>query len=224
MEQFKNLQILLKQLNQEVNITRLIEGNDYWVSQILDSLWAIKAELKTTPKPKRIIDVGSGCGLPGLAIAIALPNSSITLVDSVSRKTNALKKITNFLGIQSRVNIRTERIELTGHNKLFRGSFDIAVARAVAKAPVVAEYLVPLLKSDGKALIYKGKLNSTDIKELKKALSFLKAQINSLDKILLPDNRGIRHLITLGIISKCPSVYPRSIGVPTKRPLNTTQK
>ena len=85
-EQFIMLQSLLRNWNQRINLTRLIEGPDFWISQVLDSLWPIKNELKKPEHSLDIIDVGTGCGLPGLALAIALPNSSITLVDSIKKK------------------------------------------------------------------------------------------------------------------------------------------
>ena len=68
MQQLITLQNLLRKLNKRVNLTRLIEGNDFWVSQILDSLWPFKNELKNNSQALKIIDVGTGCGLPGLAI------------------------------------------------------------------------------------------------------------------------------------------------------------
>jgi len=107
--QFFQLQDLLIEWNTQVNLTRLLKGSDYWVSQVLDSLWPLREELQESQKFRKIIDIGTGCGFPGLAIAIALPNSQVTLIDSVGRKTNAVKSISKALGLESRVCIRTER-------------------------------------------------------------------------------------------------------------------
>ncbi len=85
-EQLLQLQALLYEWNKKINLTRLVNGNDFWISQVLDSLWPVKNELKECATSKRVIDVGSGCGFPGLAIAIALPNSEVTLIDSVTKK------------------------------------------------------------------------------------------------------------------------------------------
>ncbi len=90
LEQLEHLQCLLRESNKQVNLTRLIEGNDFWVSQVLDSLLPFKNNLNKQNTPLEIIDVGTGCGLPGLVLAIAIPNSSITLVDSIYKKTTNL--------------------------------------------------------------------------------------------------------------------------------------
>ncbi|WP_269621817.1 16S rRNA (guanine(527)-N(7))-methyltransferase RsmG [Prochlorococcus marinus] len=219
-EQFTKLQNLLREWNKNINLTRLIEDNDFWISQIIDSLWPIKNELKNHDKQLQIIDVGTGCGLPGLAIAIALPNSSITLVDSIYKKTHAVKEITKDLGLKSRVSIRTERIEVTGQSSQFRGNFDLAIARAVAQGAVLAEYLIPLLKPSGQAILYKGQWQESEKKELIEALAILKGKILSSEYFLLPEHQGKRHSIRLGSTHECPKKFPRSIGIPLKQPLN----
>ncbi len=219
LQQLITLQNLLRKLNKRVNLTRLIEGNDFWVSQILDSLWPFQNELKNNSQALKIIDVGTGCGLPGLAIAIALPKSSVTLVDSISKKTNAIKSIVADLGLEKRVEVRTERIESTGQNMAFRYGFDRALARAVAEGPVLAEYLMPLLNSSGKAILYKGKWTSSDYEKLIQALSVLNGKIEKISSLKLPENRGTRHAISIVLNGTCPMKYPRAIGIPSKKPL-----
>ena len=217
--QLISLQHLLKEWNRKVNLTRLTEGNDFWISQILDSLWPIKNVLQRPYQRLNIIDVGTGCGLPGLALAIALPNASLTLVDSIYKKTCAVKEISNKLSILNRINIRTERVELTGQNIKFRGQYDLAIARAVAGGPVLAEYLIPLLKPAGKAILYKGKWTENDQTELIHALSQLKAKVEKKETFHLPESRGIRNIIKLTTDGKCPKKYPRAVGIPMKKPL-----
>ena len=131
-----------------------------------------------------------------------------------------MKEITSTLGLINRVDIRTERIELTGQDLKFRNQFDLAIARAVAKGPTLAEYLIPLLKPTGKAILYKGNWTNTEQKELLKALNQLNGKIEKIDIFKLPDNRGIRNIIYLRSTGECPKQYPRSIGIPLKKPLN----
>jgi len=95
------------------------------------------------------------------------------------------------------------------------------MARAVADAPIAAEYLIPLLNPSGEALLFRGKWNSADETQLIKALVILKAKINKVQRLDLPCNRGIRHLIRLKAKAPCPKNYPRSIGIPTKKPLGS---
>ena len=172
MNQFLKLQSLLILWNKKINLTRLIYGNDYWISQVLDSLWPINKELHNPRQLINCIDVGSGCGLPGLAIAIAMPEARVTLIESIKRKADVLEKMVTELKLSSRVSICNQRAELIGKKSGFRNNYDLAFARAVAIPPVVSEYLVPLLNRDGQALIYCGKWSQKDEKQLNKSLKY----------------------------------------------------
>ena len=220
-DQLVALQGQLQSWNQKVNLTRLVEGDDFWVGQVFDSLWPLTGELQSPEQPLHWIDVGTGGGFPGLAIAIALPKARVTLLDSVGRKTAAVEAMANTLGLADRVRVRTERIETTGRDGAFRGSFDRAVARAVAAAPVVAEYLVPLLNTDGQALLYRGQWNNTDAVPFNKALRLLQARLVEVQHRQLPNDRGTRHLLRVQPNGPCPRSYPRAVGTPSREPLGT---
>ena len=218
-EQLITLQELLRDWNKRVNLTRLVEGEDFWVTQVLDSLWPLKPELDTANKPRRCIDVGTGGGFPGLAVAIALPGAELTLVDSVSRKTAAVAAMARSLGMADRVSVRTERVERTGQDPRCRGQFDLALARAVASAPVVAEYLVPLLHTNGQALLYRGRWQQDDQRDLDPALALLKAKTVVIERCELPSARGPRTVIRVMPEQPTPHLYPRAVGIPGKQPL-----
>ena len=220
LQQFMQLQQELRQWNSRVNLTRLVEGADFWIAQVVDSLWPLLPLLHERPDaPLRCIDVGTGGGFPGLAVAIALPNAQLTLVDSVGRKTQAVQAMAQALGLGDRVELRCERVELTGRQKSCRGRFDLALARAVAAAPVVAEYLVPLLTPQGEALLYRGQWGDADQLGLERAAALLKARISRQDSRELPAGRGQRTVLALQPQAPCPRAYPRAVGVPSKLPL-----
>tara|TARA_B100000965_G_scaffold92071_1_gene75017 strand:- start:594 stop:1340 length:747 start_codon:yes stop_codon:yes gene_type:complete len=219
LDQFTQLQELLREWNQRINLTRLVDGDDFWIAQVCDSLLPLHEELQYPNLSHKYIDIGSGCGFPGIAIAIAMPNSNITLLDSSNKKTIFLNEVSKEIGLSSRVTVLNERAELAGRDPIFRGNFDYAIARAVAPATVVAEYLVPFLNLRGQALIFKGNWSETEQKILKNALTELNAQIKQIHNFSLPNNRGIRNIIRINSIKKCPNQYPRSIGTPKKQPL-----
>ncbi|MEC8214342.1 MAG: RsmG family class I SAM-dependent methyltransferase [Cyanobacteriota bacterium] len=219
LEQLKALQDQLRSWNSRVNLTRLVEGDDYWINQVFDSLWPLHEELCTPHQSRLAIDVGTGGGFPGLAVAIALPGTQMTLLDSVGRKTAAVQAMVDALNLRDRVNVRTDRIESAGHDPTLRGGFNLAMARAVAAAPVVAEYLVPLLQPQGSALLYRGQWGEADQRQLKRALLPLKAQLSSSKHCQLPADRGVRHLIRVQPVSLCPRQFPRAVGVPSRQPL-----
>ena len=221
--QLEHLQDLLRQWNSRLNLTRLVEGDDYWIAQVFDSLWPLLPLLKggVVATPLRMVDVGTGGGFPGLAAAIALPAAQLTLVDSVGRKVEAVQAMVQTLGLAERVQVRCERIERSGQSPDCRGRFDWALARAVAPAPVVAEYLVPLLAPEGRALLYRGQWNSSDRAALERALIPLKASLESCQRLDLPEGRGVRHALIITSIAPCPRQYPRAIGQPAKQPLGS---
>ena len=118
----------------------------------------------------------------------------LTLVDSVGRKAQAVQAMADALGIE-RVQLRCERAEKTGRDPHCRRQFHLAVARAVAAAPVVAEYLVPLLSADGTALLYRGQWSDDDQRQLQRAAALLNTTTETIQVQELPAQRGLRHVI-----------------------------
>ncbi|NDC14100.1 MAG: 16S rRNA (guanine(527)-N(7))-methyltransferase RsmG [Synechococcaceae bacterium WB9_2_170] len=217
---FNALQEELRSWNHRLNLTRLVEGDDYWIAQVFDSLWPLVELLQSSQEQAlQLIDVGTGGGFPGLALAIALPQAHLTLVDSVGRKVEAVRAMAQALGLAERISVRCERIEQTGHQRSCRGQFDWALARAVASAPVVAEYLVPLIRPQGRALLYRGQWSAADREGLAKACGPLKAAIEQCSPKQLPAGKGIRHALVLKPLAACPASYPRAVGIPSKQPL-----
>jgi 16S rRNA (guanine527-N7)-methyltransferase len=219
------LQQQLRHWNQRLNLTRLVEGDDFWIAQIFDSLWPWVPLLNSSSaeaKPLHLIDVGTGGGFPGLALAVALPQAQLTLVDSVGRKVEAVRSLAEALGLGERVHLRCERIERTGRASDCRGRFDWAMARAVAAAPVVAEYLAPLLAPGGRALLYRGRWEAGDRADLERALPLLRVAVEAVEGRELPGERGVRHAVRLRPLAPCPAAYPRAVGVPLKAPIGTS--
>ncbi len=215
------LQQQLRQWNSRCNLTRLVEGDDYWVAQVQDSLWPLTRLDPPFHGPLRGVDVGTGGGIPGLVLAIALPQSHWVLVDSVQRKCTAVQAMANALGLKARVEVVCERAEVLGQDAHHRGRFDLAVARGVAAAPVVAEYLAPLLGPCGLALLYRGRWSAEDHQALQRAAQQLGCRIRARERCLLPRQRGQRHVLVLEPQMSCPVPYPRAVGVPARRPLAT---
>ena len=215
------LQQQLRQWNRRCNLTRLVEGDDYWVAQVQDSLWPLTRMDPPLHGPLRGVDVGTGGGVPGLVLAIALPESHWVLVDSVQRKCAAVQAIATALGLKARVEVVCERAEVVGQDVHYRGRFDLAVARGVAAAPVVAEYLAPLLGCHGLALLYRGRWSAVDHQALHQAARQLGCRIRAKERCLLPGHRGQRHVLVLEPETTCPAPYPRPVGVPARRPLTT---
>ena len=150
------LQEQLRHWNSKHNLTRLVEGDDFWIAQVFDRPLTPLLGTDAAQAPLRLIDVGTGGGFPGLALAIAFPQAELTLVDSVGRKVEAVGAMAAALGLAERVHLRCERIERTGRLQACRGQFDWALARAVARGEcgvgvVNSYYLARLLSGDSGA-------------------------------------------------------------------------
>jgi len=216
---FQELRIRIQELNYKTNLTRLIEGDDYWISQVYDSLWTFKENSKKIFDNKKFIDIGSGCGFPGFAYAITHPNSEIYLVDSSKKKTDSLKEIIKRMNFKNNIFVINDRIENVGRQSSFKKSFDIATARAVSNPSTVAEYILPMLEQNGLGILYCGKWRNEDNKNLENTLNVLEGKIMEIKSKSLPKEKGIRNVIFIKPKASCPDIFPRSIGKAEKYPL-----
>ena len=216
---FKELQIRIKESNNKSNLTRLIEGDDYWISQVYDSIWTFKENSNNNFNNKKFIDIGSGCGFPGFAYAITHPNSEIYLVDSSRKKTAALNEIIKRINFKNNIFVINDRIENLARQSSFRNNFNIATARAVSNPSTVSEYLLPMLEMKGLGILYCGKWGNEDSKKLEKILKVLEGKIVEIKSQFLPREKGIRNIVVIEPKAFCPEIYPRSFGKAKKYPL-----
>ena len=216
---FQELQIKIKELNNKTNLTKLINGDDYWVSQVFDSIWPFKTFPNINFDNKKFLDIGSGCGFPGLAYAITHPTSEIYLVDSSKKKTDALKALIKEINFKNNIHVINDRIENLAHKSSMRNSFHIATTRAVSNPSTVSEYIIPMLKKEGLGLLYCGKWTTEESQNLDKALELLEGKFKEKKEILLPKSKGVRNIILIQPKNICPEIYPRKVGKPEKNPL-----
>ena len=216
---FQELQIKIKELNNKINLTRLINGDDYWVSQVFDSIWPFKAFTNINFDNKKFLDIGSGCGFPGLAYAITHPNSEIYLIDSLKKKTDAIKILVEQINFKNNIHVINDRVENLAHQSSMRNNFNIATTRAVSNPSTVSEYILPMLKKEGFGVLYCGKWTNQESKNLDKTLEILEGKVKDKKEILLPRNKGTRNIILIQQKRLCPEIYPRKVGKPEKNPL-----
>jgi len=216
---FQELQTKIKELNNKTNLTRLIDGEDYWISQVFDSIWPFKKNTNIDFDNKKFLDIGSGCGFPGLAYAITHPRSEIYLIDSSKKKTDALQILIKEINFKNNIYVINDRIENLAHQSLMRNSFNIATTRAVSNPSTVSEYILPMLKKDGLGILYCGKWTDEESKNLDKTLEILEGKVKEKKKILLPRSKGTRNIILVQPKNFCPEIYPRKVGKPEKNPL-----
>ena len=207
--QFERYQALLLEWNERVNLTRITDPDDIACKHFADSL----LPLRHIPPGSRCIDVGSGAGFPGIPIAI-MSSIELTLLDSQRKRTDFLRAAAEHVGVQA--SVVQSRAEDAAHTAL-RESFDIVLSRAVAPAPVLAEYLLPFCKVGGLCLVYKGKEGRGEIVGAQKAITTLGGKIGQIDEYALP--WGSRTIACIAKRSPTRPLYPRKAGTPAKSPL-----
>jgi 16S rRNA (guanine527-N7)-methyltransferase len=207
---------MLLDWNRRLNLTGIVDRDEIAVRHFLD---ALSCFLVVDPvAPGRLIDVGTGAGLPGLALKIAAPPLALTLVESVAKKTQFLAAVVGTLGLRD-VSIQTERAETLGQQPAFRARYDWAVARSVARLPTLLEYLLPLVRVGGHALALKGASAAEEVAQARKAVETLGGEEPYLTEVTLPGHDKAHFLVTVRKRADTPSRYPRRPGVPARRPL-----
>ncbi len=205
--------------NQQLNLTRITEPQEFWEKHLWDSLRGIQPWLSQPEGTVlRVIDVGTGGGFPGMPVAIACPQWQLTLLDSTRKKIAFLEAVIATLEL-SNVNTQVDRAEQAGQSQQHRQQYDLALIRAVATASVCAEYTLPLLKLGGTAVLYRGQWLAEEAEALELAVERLGGQIDRVDPFTTPFSHSIRHCVHLKKVKPTPAIYPRAIGVPTQKPL-----
>lgn len=217
MAAFKIYEEALLEWNQKFNLTAIRDPEGIRTKHFLDSLTCMLA-WRDRP-PGRLIDIGTGAGFPGIPLKIMMPNMHLTLVESVGKKLDFCCHVVKLLGLEN-VKCVQARAEELGLSRDYREKYDWAVARAVANLPVLAEYLLPLVKVGGGMLAQKGETGPAEAHKAERAIHVLGGRIKQLIPVLLPGVTEERFLVVIDKISTTPPGYPRRVGLPAKKPIN----
>ena len=214
-QQFIDYYELLVEKNKLMNLTSITEFNEVIRKHFLDSLSIVKIY---RPMDEKILDLGTGAGLPGIPIKIAFPETSIVLMDSLNKRIGFLNELIEKLNLSNIIAIHG-RAEDYGRNDLYRESFDICTSRAVAKLSALSEYCIPFVKKGGSFISYKSGSIADEIKESAKAIKILGGTVVNKKEFELPLTDISRTLIQVKKTNITPDKYPRTAGKPTKEPL-----
>jgi 16S rRNA (guanine527-N7)-methyltransferase len=213
---FEAYAVLLIDWNQRMNLTSIIEPDAIRVKHFLDSLSLF--QIPNLPESGRFIDVGTGAGLPGFALKFVRPAWRGVLIDSTRKKIDFLNHVIESLGLEG---IRAEqlRAEDAGQRKDLRERFDLVTARAVARMPVLAEYLLPLCTVGGLCVAMKGDTAQTETDDAAAAIQTLGGQVEEIIPVQLPDVEQTHYLLCIRKVAPTPKQYPRRAGIPSKNPI-----
>lgn len=203
--------------NEQVNLTSITEPAEIITKHFLDSL-SVYLVLQDLPPTVSLIDVGSGAGFPGIPLKIALPQLRLTLLEATGKKTAFLQHLLPSLNL-NKVAVITARAEEAGQHPKHREHYEVAVARAVAGLPVLAEYTLPLVKVGGRVIVQKGQDPTAEVQQAAQALRILGGKVQQVMPVTVPGLAAQRHLIVIQKIKATPRQYPRRPGLPAKTPL-----
>ena len=201
--------------NKKFNLTSLDSEDEFIVKNILDSLLVVKF-LQDDFSNKRVVDIGSGAGLPGIPLAIYYPNTKFYLLEPTTKRANFLKRAIEFLKLEN-VEVINERAELLARSNFEK--FDIATARAVANINILLELAMPLLKIGGTFIAYKGKNYKEEANSIKLALNELKTSSKLVVNCVLPYTSEERNFAFFEKKEEISNKYPRNYSLIKKRPL-----
>ncbi len=212
-EKYRRYLELLIEKNSITNLTAIREEDEIIEKHFIDSI----AVTKLIPASvKNAIDIGTGAGFPGLALAIMMPEIKFTLMDSIEKKTEFLRDTANEIGLKN-VEVVTSRAE-DYIKKGKRESYDLGLCRGVAELRVILEYVIPFLKVGG--LFLSQKLNGEEeAKEAGKALEILNCNVLHIEKFNLPYCKDKREVVIIEKKGHNDEKYPRKAGIAKKRPL-----
>lgn len=207
---------LLLDWNKKINITRIENDEEIYIKHYLDSVILLDKDNKDSSK--KIIDVGTGGGFPGLPLKIVNDNFKLTLLDSLRKRTDFLQLVVDELKLKD-VLVLHGRAEDFGQDTKYRESYDICVSRAVAPLNILSELCLPFVKVGGYFAAYKSESISEEITEAKTAIEKLGGKIIDIKQIKIPNSEITRKIVIIEKTNKMEKIYPRKAGTPAKKPL-----
>ena len=206
---------LLIEWNNKINLTTITEYDDVVLKHFIDSVLICTF---TDLSNKRVIDVGTGAGFPGIPLKILNPDCEIFLIDSLNKRVKFLECVSQELKFNN-IKILHGRAEDLAKNETIRSSFDYSVSRAVANLSTLCEYCIPFLKRGGSFISYKSDKSDIEIESAENAIKILGSKIDRIEERKLPGTDIKRKLVVIKNIKEISDKYPRKAGIPAKEPL-----
>lgn len=198
--------------NQSFNLTSITDEEQFVEKMIFDSALGLY-DFDITDK--KVLDLGTGAGYPGMVLAILEKDAKVTLLDSTKKKIDHLAKYIS----EHKYNIETVADRAEHFAKDNREKYDVVVARAVTQLPILLELAMPLLKVGGTLIAYKGPEAFNEIKQSEKAMKKLKCHFQKTYEDVLPESLEKRCLVYIVKDAATPNKYPREYNEIKKLPL-----
>ncbi|MGI6157861.1 MAG: 16S rRNA (guanine(527)-N(7))-methyltransferase RsmG [Saccharofermentanales bacterium] len=203
---------MLQAANQTTNLTAITDPEAIATKHLEDS-WRL---VRHVPPKASLIDVGTGAGFPGLALKIVRPDLDVTLIDATNKKVRFLRSVTEALCLECvrALHARAEELSRTSEH---RDRYDIAVARAVTRLPILAELCLPLVRPGGMMIAMKGIDDET--RDAARAVRLLGGRTARVEAYELTGDEGRRSLVFIDKRTATPKRFPRRMATISKKPL-----
>ena len=201
--------------NRDMRLTGFKNMEEIISGLVLDSLACVPA---IPEGPVKIIDLGTGAGIPGIPVKILRPEVPVVLLESRRKAADFLRSVINKLGLYG-IEVVNGRAEDIACDAGMRERFDIALARALAPLPVLLEIALPYLRAGGILLAQKGPKAPEELDQSKNALEVLEGKVVG-DRIYRAEGKsGDYHILVIEKTGSTAEKYPRRAGIPWKKPL-----
>jgi len=199
--------------NKVMNLTAITDDADFARLHLLDSAALLNV---ADFRGKRVVDVGTGAGFPGVPLRILCPDVRMTLLDSTGKRIDFLRETCDQLGLTG-VDCVHERAEEFAAEQ--RERFDLAVSRAVAALPVLCELCLPLVKVGGQFLAMKSARSDEELEGAMDAITTLGGRLADVVDYPIPGSDVTHRVIVIDKTDRTPKQYPRQYGQIKKKPL-----
>jgi len=219
LEQFQVYYQELVDWNKRMNLTTITGYEGVQINHFLDALTVTMTWQPPTGNAEpRLIDVGTGAGVPGIPLKILFPNVRLVLLEATAKKAAFLQHLKDKLELEN-VEIVVGRAEEMAHLSQYRERFDVVLSRAVAPLPPLVELTLPFCDIGGSLIAHKKGIIDLEISQATKVISTLGGNLREVKGVELEEFTDQRWLVIIDKVSSPPQKYPRRPGIPAKRPL-----
>lgn len=203
----------LLETNKVMNLTAITEPEDVARLHLLDCAALLNI---TDFRGKRVVDVGTGAGFPGMPLRILEPDFDLTLLDSLGKRIAFLQRVCDEMGLQRVTCVHARAEEFAAKH---REQYDIATSRAVAALNVLCELTLPLVKVGGRFLAMKAVDSDDEIRAAKSAVAQLGGKVEDIRDYTIPGTDITHRVVVIGKVKPTPAAFPRAFAKIKKAPL-----
>ena len=203
----------LLEKNRVMNLTAITDPVDVVTLHLLDCAVLLRME---DFRGKRVVDVGTGAGFPGMPLRLLEPDFDLTLLDSLGKRVAFLQEVCNAMALQRVTCVHARAEEVAAQE---RERFDLAVSRAVAPLNVLCELSLPLVRVGGSFLAMKSVDCGEELQSAKSAISQLGGQLERCEDYTIPGTDVTHRVVRIRKVRPTPKTFPRAFAKIKKNPL-----